>query len=343
MLRLAVTSLMLASVVGTAGCFGNGGGSEVKAQTGEFASDRGSDSGRGTFASNRGDGGGETPVAFDGPRAMGYLEDVCKIGPRISGSDGMKKQQELLQKHFEALGGKVTYQRFQARQRSQHDPVEMANMIVSWYPERQRRVILCSHYDTRPIADQERDPRSWRREFLSANDGGSGVALLMELAHHMKDLKTQVGVDFVFFDGEEYIFDRDLDKYFFGSEYFAEDYQKKAKGKPVYLGALLFDMIAGPNPSFPQEPYSRAYAEALVDEIWQIAAEQKCSAFKNRGGQHVQDDHLALNSRGRIPAVDIIDFDYKHWHKLTDIPANCAKDGMEQVARVVSVWLQRVK
>ncbi|MFO0968336.1 MAG: M28 family peptidase [Gemmataceae bacterium] len=82
----------------------------------------------------------------------------------------------------------------------------MTNIIVSFRSEKKRRVILCSHYDTRPIADQEPNPRDWR-PFLSANDGGSGVAFLMEMAHHLKDLKTSVGVDLVFFDGEEYIFD----------------------------------------------------------------------------------------------------------------------------------------
>src|SRR5262249_46530599 len=131
-----------------------------------------------------------SPVSFDGQRAMGYLAAICKIGPRISGTEGMKQQQELVKKHFEAHGAKVELQRFSARQISQQQPVEMANLIASWYPERRRRVILCSHYDTRPIADQEPDPRRWTEPFLSANDGGSGVALLMELAHHLGELKT---------------------------------------------------------------------------------------------------------------------------------------------------------
>ena len=92
---------------------------------------------------------------------MDYLKTVCKIGPRISGTDGMKQQQELLQKHFEALGAKVSYQRFTARQHSENKNVAMANLIVSWHPEKTRRVILCSHYDTRPIADQEPNRRRW--------------------------------------------------------------------------------------------------------------------------------------------------------------------------------------
>src|SRR5262249_34260171 len=155
-----------------------------------------------------------------------YLEDLCKIGPRISGTEGMDKQQELLVKHFKGLGAEVAKQHFNAKQVSQRKTITMTNLIVSWHPERRRRVILCAHYDTRPIADQEPDPRKWREPFLSANDGGSGVALLMELAHHMKDLKTEVGVDFVIFDGEEYIFDPKRDRYFFGSDYFANDYAK---------------------------------------------------------------------------------------------------------------------
>jgi hypothetical protein len=312
MTRLVIIALVVTGVFGAIGCW--------------FAADR-----------------GPAPSAFDGKRAMGYLEEVCKIGPRISGTDGMKKQQELLAKHFEALGAKVEMQPFKAKQHSKPKPIDMANMIVSWYPDRQRRVIICSHYDTRPIADQEEDRRNWFKPFISANDGGSGVALLMELGHHMKDLKTQVGVDFVFFDGEEHVYDIDAgDKYFFGSEHFAQAY-KKEKPKHTYLAAVLLDMIAGKDPAFPREGHSAFLAAPLQDELWKIAGEQQCHAFKDRMGTSVQDDHLALNRIAKIPTVDIIDFDYPHWHRLTDVPASCSSDGMTQVARVLSVWLQRVK
>jgi hypothetical protein len=294
---------------------------------------------RDSFAADRVSGG--TPVTFDSKRALGYLEAVCKIGPRQSGTEGMRKQQELLEKHFTDLGGKVSYQKFTARQRSVRKPVEMANLVVAYHPERTRRVILCSHYDTRPIADQEPDMRRWRDTFLSANDGGSGVALLMELAHHMKDLKTAVGVDFVFFDGEEYVFDSN-DEYFFGSKQFVREYAK-VRRKIDYRSAILLDMIAGRGARFPVEQNSWDKASALVTEVWDIAAELKCNAF-NRGFSRVpvEDDHMPLNRAG-IKAIDIIDFDYPHWHRLTDVPKNCSGDSMEQVARVLSVWLQRVK
>jgi hypothetical protein len=285
------------------------------------------------------------PVAFDGKRAMGYLEAVCKIGTRMSGTDGMKKQQELLEKHFTDLGGKVSYQRFNTgkTRRLRQQDIAMANMIVSWYPDKTRRVILCTHYDTRPMADEEDNERLRRQPFISANDGGSGVALLMELAHHMKDLECNVGVDFVFLDGEEQIFDKG-DDYFFGSLHFADEY-RKSRGKPnQYAAAVLLDMVGGKKIHFPIEQNSQWMAPKLVQEVWGIAAELKCEAFlSNRMSEFpVEDDHLALNRAG-IPAVDIIDFDYPHWHRASDVPANCSGQSLEQVAKVLSVWIQRTK
>jgi hypothetical protein len=331
MMRYIGGGLFLLILLVALGCFvmsqsGSGGGAETER----------TERPREAFAADRAGG-------FDADRAMGYLRDICKIGPRISGSEGMTRQQELIKKHFEGLGATVTFQRFTARQHSRKQPVEMANMIVSWFPDRQQRVILCSHYDTRPIADQERERKNWTKPFISANDGGSGVALLMELGHYMKDLKTQVGVDFVFFDGEEYIFDpgsefQEGDKYFFGSEHFAQEYRKN-KPKHRYVAAVLFDMIAGKNPSFPIEANSWFSAAALVQSIWGVAQQEKCAAFKRNQGPNVRDDHIALNRAG-IPAVDIIDFDYPHWHRLSDTPENCDSAGMTQVAQVMLAWLR---
>lgn len=298
-------------------------------------------------------------VAFDGARAMKYLKQVCDIGPRISGTEGMKKQVELVQKHFTGLGAHVELQRFSARQLSRRQPVEMVNVIARWHPERTRRLIICSHYDTRPLADQEPDHRNWQKPFISANDGGSGVAFLMEMAHHMKDLPLQVGVDFVLFDGEEYIFnntpsEQGGDLYFFGSEYFASQYaigRRRNPQSPMYVEAVLLDMIAGKQPQFRFEGHSYLQAGALVEKIWRIAAEVHAPAFIRDAGQNVRDDHLALLDVG-IPAIDIVpsasvnaDFfmAYPHWHKLSDVPENCAPDGMEQIARVLNVWMQRAR
>jgi len=289
------------------------------------------------FAADR---AGPAAGAFDSARALRYLDDLCKLGPRISGSEAMKKQQEIIEKHFTGLGAKVEFQRFTGEQRNQK-PVGMTNIIISWHPDRARRAMICSHYDTRPIADQEPERRMWHRPFLSANDGTSGVAWLMELGHQMKDLQTTVGVDFVLFDGEEYVFDGHQDRYFLGSDHFAEEYQKK-KPPYRYVGAVLLDLFAGKDPHFPVEQNSLFLSGALVQEIWKIAAEQGVTAFQNRVGPQVQDDHLALNRVG-IPAVDVIDFDYPHWHRLSDTPDQVSGASMELVARVLTAWLQRAR
>jgi hypothetical protein len=158
----------------------------------------------------------------------------------------------------------------------------------------------------------------------------------------MKDLKLAVGVDFVFFDGEEYVFDRD-DEYFFGSKHFAQAYSK-GNGKTRYLAAILLDMVGGKGAKFPIEQNSWFKAGPLVESVWKVAAEQGCDSFlKDKfSSTAIEDDHLALNA-ARIPAIDIIDFDYEHWHRLTDTPENCSGEKLAEVAKVLSVWVQRVK
>lgn len=340
-----------------------GGGFAMISQFGASGNAQQTPPRRTQFAEEQGAGEGTStrPVAFDAARAMRYLKQICAIGPRISATEGMRKQIELLQKHFTDMGAQVELQRFTAQQRSQRRPVEMVNLIAKWHPERPRRVIICTHYDTRPIADREPDRRDWSKPFVGANDSGSGAALLMEMAHHMKELPLQVGVDFVLFDGEEYIFDNTPseqggDMYFFGSRHFADRYAqaRQRDGRhPVYVEAVLLDMIAGKQPLFRYEGHSYMYAGTLVDKIWRIAGEVGATAFVRELGQRVLDDHLQLLNAG-IPAIDIVPaaseyrpdeffLTYPHWHRLSDVPENCAPEGLEQVARVLSVWMQRAR
>jgi len=280
-------------------------------------------------------------MEFDPVQAIKYLEQVCAIGTRVSGSEGMAKQRELIVKHFESLGARVTVQEFKATQRSMNKPVDMANIVVSWHPSSRERIILCSHYDTRPRADQETDPKKRSAPFVSANDGGSGIALLMELGKSMKSMPLKVGVDFVFFDGEEFVFDPD-DEYFFGSKHFAREARKNSQ-VVKYRAAVLLDMVGGKNARFPIEQNSWWKAAPLVREIWSVAQEMKVTTFTTDFSRvAVEDDHIPLNNGG-IPAIDIIDFDYKHWHKISDTPDQCSGDTMSQVARVLSSWLQKIQ
>ncbi len=144
-----------------------------------------------------------TPAPIDGKRAYGYLQQICKIGPRPAGSAANARQREMVAKHFKATGGTVREQPFSGTDPRSGAKVAMANLIGSWHPERARRVLLGAHYDTRPFPDEERDPEKRTTPFIGANDGASGVALLMEIAHHLSDLNTPWGVDLALFDGEE--------------------------------------------------------------------------------------------------------------------------------------------
>lgn len=291
-------------------------------------------------------------IPFDGDRAMKYLKELCDLGPRISGSDGMKKQQDLLIRHFEKHGGVVEKQTFEGKAKSQAKPVAMMNLIARWHPEKPKRILLSAHYDTRPQADEESDRTRWNKPFLSANDGTSGVAFLMEMAHHLNDMPCEYGIDIVLFDAEEYIFVKgqfygDGDDFFLGSEHFGREYDKNRKKLPwSYAAGVNFDLFAAKDARLAVEGYSWSLAAHLVDEIWKTAAAVNAKSFVYERGfrraVEVLDDHIALNRYG-IPAIDIIDFDYKHWHLLTDLPEQCSAEQMSEVARVITTWLQQKK
>ncbi len=167
-----------------------------------------------------------TPAKIDGERAYGYLKKICEIGPRVAGSEANARQRKMVAEHFAKAGGQVKEQPFHAKHPLNGRRVNMVNLIGSWHPERLHRVVLCAHYDTRPRADQEQDADRLNQPFIGANDGASGVALLMEIANHLDKLETPWGVDLVLFDGEELVYGNDprRGEYFLGSTIFARAY-----------------------------------------------------------------------------------------------------------------------
>ena len=287
--------------------------------------------------------------AVDPKRAMSYLQQICDLGPRPSGSVAMDRMRQIVTQHCQDFGASVTPQPFQARHPESGEPVSMVNLIVSWMPEKTDRILLCAHYDTRPFPDQDRlNPRG---RFIGANDGGSGVALLMELCHSLKELPLKVGVDFVLFDGEEFLFDerRDANLYFLGSTYFAQQVAAgEVPGK--YRSGILVDMIADKRLDLFYEANSFRYNRELNEQIWEIAKKQRIREFKPRINHEIRDDHLPLNQIAKIPTIDLIDFDYpspgsrvQYWHTQQDIPANCSGESIGKVASVLLEWLKSLK
>lgn len=298
-------------------------------------------------------------VPIDGDRAMEIIRKICDMGPRISDTPAMKKQQEFIKKHFEDLGAKVTMQEFPARH-PKKGGVTLANMIVEFHPEATERILICCHYDTRPFPSEDPDFRKRETEgiFIGANDGASGVALLCEMGRVIPQIKCKYGVDFVFFDAEELIYRTadnfsEGDPYFLGSTHFATDYANRPP-KHKYKWGVLVDLIGDAHLEIYHEEHSITWPETrpLVKDIWGVAKKLKVPEFIDRSYAKwkVRDDHLPLYEIGKIPCIDIIDFAYprvgsdvNYWHTTQDTPDKCSGRSIALVGWVLIEWLKSVK
>ncbi len=285
------------------------------------------------------------PAKIDGDRAYGYLKQICEIGPRPAGSAANARQRKMVADHFKKHGGEVREQPFASTDPVSNAPVSMVNLIGSWFPERTERVLLGVHYDTRPFPDEDPIFANRRLPFIGANDGASGVALLMEIAHHLQGSSTPWGVDLVLFDGEELVYGGGNDQtgdYFLGSKAFAAEYKKSPKEKARYHAGLVLHMVGDKDLLIDKEPYSIDFAGWLVEDVWSVARSLRVNKFRNRTGRAVYDDHLPLNDAG-IPSIDIIDFDYPFWHTAKDRPEHCSGASLAAVGKVVTAWLNKPK
>lgn len=285
-------------------------------------------------------------ASLDPKRAFSYLVKICDLGSRVTGTEGMRKQQALLEEHFTKLGGRIRWQTFETRHPETGAKVEVKNLTVSWNPDNLERVFLCTHYDTRPFPVN--DARNPKGLFVGANDGGSGTALFMELGHAMQSLPTKVGVDFVFFDAEELVYVESRDPYFLGSTHFSQSYIDDSSS-PRFRCGILVDMIGDADLQLYYEQNSFKFARPLVDEVWGIARELKIKEFKPNVGYEIKDDHLPLNTIAKIPVIDLIDFDYTRgvpkgksfWHTTADTPDKCSGASLTKVGKVLLEWIKR--
>ena len=288
------------------------------------------------------------PAAIDGDRAFGYLKAICALGPHPAGSAANARVRQLVADHFTKHGGAVREQPFAGRDPVSGAELAMANLVGSWFPDRAERIVLCAHYDSRPFPDEDPDPAKRKIPFIGANDPASGIAMLMEIAHHLNDSPTAWGVDLVLFDTEELVYGsgpNQTGEYFLGSKHFAQTYaraRREKKGKDRIEAAILFDLIGGKDLVVPRDPYSMEFAPSLVNDVWRVAQALKVPQFRTEYGPQVTDDHLPLNNVG-IPAIDLIDFHYPHWHKAADLPENCSAASLATVGRVVTAWMNKPK
>ena len=184
---------------------------------------------------------------------------------------------------------------------------------------------------------------------MGANDGGSGVALLCELGKQIAEMDGGYGIDFVFFDGEEFVYLAQRDPMFLGSTFFANEYASR-KFDWKYQFAILVDMVGDKNLQIHYEGNSLGYAPRLTRSIWSVAKDLGVVEFVPEQRHKIRDDHLPLNSIAGIETCDIIDFDYPdlnsnnaYWHTQRDIVENCSAESLEKVGSVVLEWLRQMQ
>ena len=270
---------------------------------------------------------------FDGNQAFEYLIAQCNFGPRTPGSDAHRACAKWLSDTFFPLADEVESQYYSYKFQLTGDSLKLVNIIAGFQPQLRDRIVIGAHWDTRPIADSDPNPANRQKPILGANDGASGVAVILELARLFSQSPPPVGVELVLFDGEDSGQHQDLNDWCTGSRYYASH----LSGELPRWGVVL-DMIGEKKAVYSVEVNSLELAPRLTHALWSLAAELNLLCFDPLPGPTVWDDHVMLNRYG-IPSVDIIDFDYPYWHTLDDTPDKCSPESLEDVGTLLVHWI----
>ena len=267
---------------------------------------------------------------FSGENAFQHLIKQCSFGPRNPGSEGHKNTLNYYLNTFKGLADTVFTQSFEDEMPRTRAKVKMNNVIAQFNRESNKQIMISAHWDTRPWADTGSIMKK-EMPILGANDGASGVAVIIELAYIFKQNPPPIGVSLVLFDAEDYGVPGDSWTYCKGSQYFARNLPISY---PEY--GINIDMIADRQPEFYIERISYQQNASLVLELWELSEELGLKAFKKQAKDSIFDDHVPLYEIAGIPAINIIDFDYpndktNYWHTHNDIVQNCSPNGLYQV------------
>ena len=271
---------------------------------------------------------------FSGENAFKHLIKQCSFGPRNPGSEGHKNTLNYYLKTFNGLADTVFTQSFEDEMPRTRAKVEMNNVIAQFNRGSAKQIMISAHWDTRPWADTGSIMKK-EMPILGANDGASGVAVIIELAYIFKQNPPPIGVSLVLFDAEDYGVPGDSWTYCKGSQYFARNLPISY---PQY--GINIDMIADRQPEFYIERISYQQNASLVLELWELSEELGLKAFKKQAKDSIFDDHVPLYEIAGIPAINIIDFDYpndktNYWHTHNDIVQNCSPNGLYQVGTLL--------
>lgn len=275
----------------------------------------------------------QSSFLFDKSKAWDHLVKQCNFGTREPGSKGYEDTKAYLVAEMKKHCENVRLQPFSHRWSQNNKKVDMANIIgeQNW-KDAKTRILLLAHWDTRPTSDMD-NSEHYHKPIMGANDGASGVAVLLELMRATKGkLPKDVGVMYLLTDGED--LGPDLDEMFLGAKAFAA---AMPTPKPDY--GILIDMVGDKNLKIPMEPNSQRYAPRLLREFYLNAAKIGLrETFPMVPGPIIEDDHIPLNEAG-LPTIDLIDFDYPYWHTQKDTVDKCSPDSLGKVGFALESWI----
>lgn len=281
---------------------------------------------------------------FNADSAYSYIEKQVSFGPRVPNSAAHLACGDYLVAKLRKFDADVTEQKADITNYA-GEKMKMRNIIGSYNLENGRRILLFAHWDSRPFADEEKDPIKQKQPILGADDGASGVGVLLEIARQLQLKNINVGIDIIFFDVEDYgqpNFDQKIvqgDWWCLGSQYWSENPHKK--NYKADFGILL-DMVGSTGATFLKEGYSRQYAPKVVDKLWSVAAKLGYSQyFLGKNGGFITDDHVPVNEKLHIPSADVINMKetgtgfVSHWHTLSDDMSNIHKPTLNAVGQTL--------
>ena len=282
--------------------------------------------------------------AFDTEAAYNFIDKQVSFGPRVPNSEGHKKCKAWLVSTFKSFGAEVIEQDFTANAYT-GTVLNGTNIIARYNPKVQERIILAAHWDTRHIADQDPDSTRYNEPIMGADDGGSGVGVLLSIAKTLKNNPIPMGIDFILFDAEDHGDDDNTvdtgPTWCLGAQHWAKNLHLKRTD--VKYGILL-DMVGAKNAVFPKEGVSLHFAKPIVDKVWKLGQQMGKGKYFIEGESDpafITDDHLFVNKFAQIPMIDIIhrknrDKFGDHWHTHNDNMDIIDKNTLAAVGQVVT-------
>lgn len=288
---------------------------------------------------------------FRADSAMTFCAAQCDFGPRTMNSEAHEKCAEWIAQKFVSYGLSVENQRADLKGWD-GTTLRSTNIIARLNPNATPRIIICAHWDSRPWADNDPDSTNWKKPVMAANDGASGVGMMIELARILSaDSTFTAGIDFICFDAEDYgtpqwasTNESSEDTWALGAQYWAKEYAAKAQqdaSASIYDYGILLDMVGGQGAHFYQEGFSLKHAASIVQRMWTAAYEAGYgSFFMNEQGGYITDDHVPVNKAG-IPMIDIIPYypDCEQssfgptWHTVNDDMQHLDADVLKAVGQ----------